>query len=203
MKKWLLYLFIASNLSFYLLLPSVYAVSPVITLTPSEQTERTSLPRPTPTPQQKVNYNLPYPGLLQDSPLYPLKGLRDRIVLFFISDSLRKAQYYLFLSDKRLSAGKVLSENGKGELGRETAQKGENYFDLALKETLKAQKKGRETEPVLARLSLAQMKHAEVVRELLDKASGPDKKKWEELLRQSESNRVKLGEIYKNKLNRL
>lgn len=201
MQKLILYLFIASNLSFYLLSSPVYAVSPIITLTPSEQIEEMLPPLPTPTPEQKVSYNLPYPGLLQDSPLYPLKGLRDRIVLFFISDSVKKAQYYLFLSDKRLAAGKILTENGKEKLGTETIQKGENYFGLALKEAIKAQKNGKETESVLARLSLAQLKHAEVIREL--KASNPYKKELGEILLQSENNRIKLGEIYKDKLNGL
>ncbi|HSW97310.1 MAG TPA: hypothetical protein VLF89_05800, partial [Candidatus Saccharimonadales bacterium] len=35
---------------------------------------------------KQIQYDLPYPGLLPDNPLYSLKVLRDKIVEFFISD---------------------------------------------------------------------------------------------------------------------
>src|ERR1700704_2037322 len=40
---------------------------------------------------QTVDYTLPYPGLLPDSPLYFLKTFRDRLISFFISSPIKKA----------------------------------------------------------------------------------------------------------------
>ncbi|MBF8250036.1 MAG: LPXTG-motif cell wall anchor protein, partial [Candidatus Levybacteria bacterium] len=59
----------------------------------------------TPSSNQEVNYELPYPGLLPDSPLYFLRVTRDKLVSFLISDPLKKAEFDLLQADKRLNAG--------------------------------------------------------------------------------------------------
>ena len=44
---------------------------------------------------ESVNYQLPYPGrILPDHPLYFLKMIRDRIWLFFTTNSLKKAEEF-------------------------------------------------------------------------------------------------------------
>ena len=53
------------------------------------------------TPQEKVIYNLPYPGLLPDNPLYITKIMRDKITDFLTRDNLKKAELYLLYSDKK------------------------------------------------------------------------------------------------------
>ena len=45
--------------------------------------------------QPEVIYPLPYPGLLTDNPLYPLKEWRDSILIFTTRDNVKKAQLYL------------------------------------------------------------------------------------------------------------
>src|SRR5579883_115828 len=50
------------------------------------------------------DYVLPYPGILPDNPFYFLKVLRDRLILFFISNPTKKSSFYLLQSDKRLEA---------------------------------------------------------------------------------------------------
>jgi len=52
------------------------------------------------TRKQSIDYTLPYPGLLPDNPLYPLKMIRDRIILFLINDSAKRTEYYLLQADK-------------------------------------------------------------------------------------------------------
>ena len=42
-------------------------------------------------PQPKVLYNLPYPGLTPDNPLYFIKAVRDRIIDISTRDTLKKA----------------------------------------------------------------------------------------------------------------
>src|SRR3989344_6985739 len=54
---------------------------------------------------QVEEYTLPYPGILPDNLLYPIKVFRDRIVSFLISDPLKKAEFNLLQADKRLQAG--------------------------------------------------------------------------------------------------
>ena len=44
-----------------------------------------------PIPVQRVDYELPYPGLLPDSPLYFLKISRDRLIEFMIGDPIKKS----------------------------------------------------------------------------------------------------------------
>ncbi|PIZ98613.1 MAG: hypothetical protein COX78_02915, partial [Candidatus Levybacteria bacterium CG_4_10_14_0_2_um_filter_35_8] len=67
--------------------------------------EKTMSPNPAATMD---NYELPYPGLLPDHPLYFLKMTRDKIIGFFISDPIKKAEFDILQSDKRLSAGVYL-----------------------------------------------------------------------------------------------
>ena len=56
----------------------------------------------------KANYELPFPGLLPDHPLYLLKAGRDRALIFVTRDYDSKARLQLELSDKRVRAGELL-----------------------------------------------------------------------------------------------
>ncbi|MBI3576483.1 hypothetical protein HY086_00365, partial [Candidatus Gottesmanbacteria bacterium] len=60
----------------------------------------------------KVEYLLPYPGILPDNPLYFLKAARDKIIEFLIADPVRKAEFYILQSDKRLGMTSMLLEKG-------------------------------------------------------------------------------------------
>jgi hypothetical protein len=96
----------------------------------------------TPAPTPEVNYTLPFPGLLPDSPLYALKATRDRVVSFFISDPVKKAEFDLLQADKRLQAGLFLLSKEKPDipLAVSTISKGQNYFEAAVTTTAKAKK---------------------------------------------------------------
>ena len=49
------------------------------------------------TPQEKIAYNLPYPGLLPDNPLYLAKVVRDRIADFLI---LKRLSFIFYIPIK-------------------------------------------------------------------------------------------------------
>lgn len=117
-----------------------------------------------------VEYFLPYPGILPDHLLYPLKMLRDKIMGFVIKDPLKKAEFELLTADKRLGAGKVLIEGGKEKLGEETISKGEKYLEKALLTLEKAKNEGKKTEEILTKMEKATRKHIEVLEEILLKA---------------------------------
>jgi hypothetical protein len=108
---------------------------------------------------QQINYELPYPGLLPDSPLYFLRAIRDKIVGLLISDSLKKSEFNLLQADKRLNAGIYLFNKGKTSLALSTISKAENYFSKALDNMEEAKKQGESTSEIEGRLKDALKKH--------------------------------------------
>lgn len=144
------------------------------------------LVNPTTTPSPKSEYVLVYPGILPDSVLYPIKMIRDRLVLTLTTDSLKKAEVMLLFADKRLGAAKALVEGGKTELGVTTATKGEKYLVQAIDQAIKAKKEGKDTSTLKEKLSKACLKHNEVVTELITKTSGNNRQGLEGVLKYSE-----------------
>lgn len=121
----------------------------------------------------KINYTLPYPGLLPDSPLYFLKQIRDKILEFLIADPVRKAEFYLLQADKRLGMGMTLIDKGKSNLAESTISKGEKYMNLAVTLLSKTKAVGVAVPgEVVDRLSTAIGKHMEVLNDLISKANG-------------------------------
>ncbi len=119
-----------------------------------------------------IQYQLPSPGLLPDSRLYFLKTLRDRIVWFITSDSLKKAKFNLLSADKRLNAALYLVKKGNSnyQLVQSTISKGENYFEEAIDKTAEAKKQGVNVSDMVRQLSLSSQKHQQVLKEIEEKA---------------------------------
>ncbi|RJQ38391.1 hypothetical protein C4559_01195 [Candidatus Microgenomates bacterium] len=120
---------------------------------------------------ESSSYQLPYSGLLPDSPLYFLKVIRDRIVGYMISDPLKKAEFDLLQADKRLTGGILVFSKGEEDLGITTISKGENYLEESIIKTKEAKKQGMETAGFSGKLSASIKKHKEVLKELKTKAS--------------------------------
>ncbi len=126
-----------------------------------------------PTPKVvHVQYDLPYPGILPDSPLYFLKALRDNLIGFFISDPFKKADYDLLMADKRLGAAKLLLDSGKTSLAITTLSKSGNYFDQAIQKAAEAKSRGQNADPIISRLITAAIKHQEVISQMAQKTKG-------------------------------
>jgi hypothetical protein len=115
---------------------------------------------------KRVNYDLPYPGLLPDSPLYFLRVIRDKIVEFLISDPLKKSEFDLLQANKRLNAGIFLFNKGKMSLALSTISKAENYFLQALDALGKAKEQGRSTDGIEGKLKDALEKHEQELESL-------------------------------------
>lgn len=159
--------FVALLIIFSLITPS-FAVA-------QEATESSDLFTPTPSPQ--ITYSLPYPGILPGHPLYGIKMLRDRIVLFLITDPYKKAEFNLLQADKRLNAGLYLLEQGdkQSDLAFSTISKGENYFSQSLAGVDAMQREGRDIGAILGDLKQSAMKHKDVISKL--STEHPDRKK--------------------------
>ena len=133
----------------------------------------------TPSSVTAIDYALPYPGLLPDSPLYVLKTIRDRIVEILISDPIKKANFYLLAADKRLNEGVSLFNKGekKYALGETAISKGENYFEKGIAQIERAKKQGIATADTSQRFHLASLKHRETIKSLINKSRGDIKQR--------------------------
>ena len=124
---------------------------------------------------QRVNYELPYPGMLPDNPFYFLKALRDGIVKLLINDEMTMARFSLENAEKRMYAGQLLLEKNKDKLAIETISKSNNYLDDARNAVVSAQRqnpKDPDVKPFLLQFRSAVLKHREIAhdsRKLVDK----------------------------------
>ncbi len=156
MKKLLIFVF-AFTL-FYLV--SVHAVfSQNTTIVPQQSEEATKSADKI----AKAEYNLPYPGILPDNPLYFLKALRDRLIGILVSDPLKKAEFNLLTSDKRMAASEILANKGKNKLALDALSKSNNYFHNAISSADAAKKGGKNIDIVLHNLENSIIKHQEVL----------------------------------------
>lgn len=114
------------------------------------------------------DYFLVYPGILPNNPLYPIKMARDKIVLFLITDPVKRAKFNLLQADKRVAAGALLlKEDKKNEaLAITTIEKGENYFHESMTQSFQIKREGREVNEFSRQLEKAVDKHIQVISDL-------------------------------------
>lgn len=122
------------------------------------------------TATEKVAYELPYPGILPDHPLYIVKIARDRALDYTTRDPIKKARLYLLFSDKRVAMAQALIEKGKIKPAISTLSKGEKYF-LQIPGLVKTSKEQGTEAPadLKQQLKLSNQKHREVNDTLLRK----------------------------------
>lgn len=149
--------FVILLLSFSLLSPLTFALEKDLSASPSSEIVKS------------VNYELPYPGLLPDSPLYFLRTLRDKTVSLLISDPLKKAEFNLLQADKRLNAGIYLVNKNKDALALTTISKAENYFSEAIDKLEEAKNQGRGINGLQMKMKDALVKHELELRKLSEK----------------------------------
>lgn len=119
------------------------------------------------------SYQLPYPGILPNHPLYGVKVLRDQMMEFFTRDSLKKAELDLLFADKRIGMAQSIREQDWA-LTETTASKAEKYL-LKVQQNLVAAKNIGLTPTVsfVTKVKHAAGAHNKILRSL--KASAPKK----------------------------
>ena len=85
---------------------------------------------------EPVQYELPYPGMLPNNPLYILKQIRDWVLDKLITDPIKKTEFYVLQGDKRLGMGLALSASGNRVLAEQVISKGEKYMNNAVRTLL-------------------------------------------------------------------
>lgn len=112
-------------------------------------------------PSLIIKYDLAYPGILPDHPLYKLKVLRDKITVVTISDPRKKIDFYLLQTDKGILASAILVDKGKIDLAIQTALKAEHNFTLISQEAYRL--KQLPDNSFFKKLQTASLKHQEVL----------------------------------------
>ena len=114
--------------------------------------------------EQSVPYQLPYPGILPDHPLYFLKKLKENLALWFTFDQQAKTEKLLLYSDKRTAMSQSLIKKGKVKLALKTAVEAEKLFEKTIQEV----KKNKIEDPeFISRIKLSHEKHVEVAEKLI------------------------------------
>ena len=131
----------------------------------------------------KMEYYLPYPGVLPDNPVYKLKAARDRVQLWVILDQSKKAEKELLFANKRIGAAKFLAEGGKIGLAVSTATKAEKYLESAYNRLDKLSRDGKDVKSLLIEVKKAMGKHQEILEEVLAKTSDLDRNTANETLK--------------------
>lgn len=133
---------------------------------------------------KKVEYTLPYAGMLPDNPLFFLKNMRDALLEFATRDQLKKAQLYLLFADKRIRMAIELAEKDKWQLTTKTVEKAQRYF-MKIPPFLTAAKKQGSTPDgdFILNLKLSIEKHREVIESLFKNAPQGERRSLEESLK--------------------
>lgn len=146
------------------------------------------------TQKRASDYQLAYPGLLPDNPLYVLKVLRDKIIAFLITDPQKKTDYFLLQADKLIASVPELVDKKEIDLAKTTALKGENNMT-----ELTFVYKNYGTKPdasMYETLMKASLKHQEVLSIVMKKVSSQDAKTFLQVINFSKTNQQEITNIY-------
>ncbi len=133
-----------------------------------------------------IKYDLAYPGILPDSPLYKIKVIRNKIIDFLINDPMKKINFYLLNADKGILASAILIDKHEIKLSEETLLKAENNFTLLTFQLGRLAKKPDDA--FFKRLTDASLKHQEVITSMIKRVPENDKKVFEQVLSFSKRN---------------
>lgn len=146
--------------------------------------------------KKDIKYDLPYPGILPDNPLYFLKEWRDKILDFTTRDNLKKANLYLLFSDKRANMVFELAQKGKWNLAKTTMLKAEKYFVKIPSLVEKSKKQGVSADGnFILDLKLSNEKHKEIIETLIKDVSFGEKRVLEEILKINKEIKDKLSPL--------
>jgi hypothetical protein len=115
-----------------------------------------------------IQYDFPYPGILPNHPLYIVKVARDHFVGFLINDPIKKAEFNLLQSDKKIFAAQLLFDSEEDPMGVDTLSKSNNYMHNAVSEAIKAQSSKKvAADNIIGKIGVSINKHEEAIKILL------------------------------------
>lgn len=146
----------------------VYFVSIILMQTSVQMVYADEKPAPIDMEIDTVEYDLPYPGMLPDHPLYVLKSARDAVMVFLTRDYIKKSELMLLLSDKHVAMAMALAKNGEWSDAAELLQQSEDMFDEMLKTLDESTSQGvSPSHELMQQVLMSNEKHKEVIQQLL------------------------------------
>lgn len=132
---------------------------------------------------KKVDYTLPYPGLLPDHPLYMIKEIRDNVLIFFTRDYLKKTEIQLLLSDKKIVMADDLAKKGKWQVSSAIALEAEQQ-SVGIPELVSRSKRqgASASDNFIQKLKMSNAKHQEIIEDLLKNSPQGERTKFEKAL---------------------
>lgn len=131
-----------------------------------------------------IDYDLPFAGLLPDSPFYMIKQARDHLYVFFTRDNIKKAELLLHLTDKKIGMAQQLADKSKWDLVVQTLQDSENDVEKMLFSMETAQKIGSSPTPeFIIEAKTSSQKHEEIMEDFLGKAPHGTQKDIEDVIK--------------------
>lgn len=118
--------------------------------------------------EETSTYALPYPGMLPTNPLYFFKNIRDSFIGFIISDPLKKAEFELLQSDKKLSAAQFLLKEKEENVGKAVAsvEESTSHMKSAFDKLIQTDVKSTDSQAVFQKMAASLTKHEEVLTDL-------------------------------------
>lgn len=111
-----------------------------------------------------VEYTLPYPGILSNHPLFPLKMVRDWIFERLITDPMRKTEFYILQADKRLAMAIAFMSSVQQEEAVVAVDDAREFMQKAVTTAQSARSAGQEIPGhIMDRFERSTAKHMEVV----------------------------------------
>lgn len=145
---------------------------------------------------QQVKYELPYPGLMNDNPLYILKTIRDNVLEFSTRDNIKKAQLRILFSDKRVRAAELLQKSGHEEQVVAELQTSQKYFKKAVQDVIASKQQGvSASAELINKMKLSNLKHREVMLQLQQVVPSSQKQELNSVLKENNKLRDALQAI--------
>lgn len=155
-----------------LLISLIHITHPSLVFSQNQKTQIPLSPTPTATPTATpVDYYLPYPGILPDHFLWPVKALRDYLWVKLTFNPAQKSANLLHLADKRIGAAEALITGGQIDLGTTVATKAGKYLEQALDQEAIARNQGINTDSLLDQLAKSSLKHQEIATSLQNRVT--------------------------------
>ncbi len=125
-----------------------------------------------------IDYQLPWPGILPDDPLYKIKVIRDKLVLSLIPSPQKKLEFNLLQADKGIYATQLLFDKGKIDLAKSTALKAEHSYTLLATDYKWMRWLSKPISKELdSKIKKAAIKHQEVLSKIIIRTNNADDKK--------------------------
>lgn len=141
----------------------------------------------------RIHYELPYPGILPGNPLYSVKSVRDFMMQWMMRDNIKKAQLRLQISDKNARGAQMLSKDKDYDHAEQMLMDGEQMFDRAIEDTLNAKEQGASpTSEFKNKLKISNLKHKEVIGDIIKSIPQNERAGFKKSLEQNRENAEKL-----------